>query len=224
MIPETKKGLWRYCAVLSLWLVSLFIYQTIVADPRDTDHFVLWPEVFATAGAALFGLLALILHTRKSLPGLVLSLVLLAAGIACLANTQLACFFIYGDYGSPETSIEIDGVGPAEISFYDFNSDSEFYANLAIHTSDPGAIRDVRLTAAYHDLLARRIEVTAKKNSTTWAGTEPGTGVWNFRLLPCFSGKELQILITVTTTDGKFHEKIITVKVPKKPIWFLWKP
>ena len=34
MKPEIKKRAWLLLEVLTLWLSSLFIYQTIVADPR----------------------------------------------------------------------------------------------------------------------------------------------------------------------------------------------
>ena len=215
MKPELKKRLWILAVALSAWLSSLFIYQTIVADPRHELGGV-WPvEFFVCAFALMFAVAALILHARKSAIRLITSLVLLGVSTFCLLNTRTAAFFMYKDSASANITVRLDGVGPVQIGFGDFNSDSEFFPSVKIESQDGIAnVKEVRVIATYNDLLGRSVHSRAEGN-----GADPDKGYWWFKLPPCFSGKELTVSIYITTKDGKVHEETVTVKVPKKPIW-----
>jgi len=215
MKPETRKRLWLIASLASLWLSSLFLYQTIVADPRYNLNTVMNLEFLVCAFAVIFAIAALVLHTRQSTAGLVFSLVLLCTGMACLLNTQLATLCIYKDWSPPDVTVNVDQVGPVEVGFGDVNSDREFFATVKMNDQRAvGTVKDVRIYARYNDLLGRMISSRAEHYVA-----DPDKGEWGLRLPPCFSGKELTATILITTADGKVHEGNLTVKVPKKPIW-----
>jgi len=213
MKPETRKRLWIIAAVLSLWLSSLFVWQTIAADPRYTTTDVLGLEFLLCFLAVLVGIVSLVLHTRKSLKGLVLSIIILTAAVACLLNTQVATLIIYGDYTTPGTDITIDGVGPARLFFADAYSERTLFAELRIGAADVSNIKDIRLFARYEDLLGRSIYCDGNLNAVDYNKD------WNFKLPSCLSGKKMRVWIYVTTADGKRYETYLTIKAPKKPIW-----
>jgi hypothetical protein len=136
MKPETRKRAWLFAAVLSLWLSSLFVYQTIVADPRYEPGGVWSVEFFVCAFALMLAVAAMILHARKSAIRLITSLVLLGVATFCLLNTRTAAFFMYKDSAPANVTVGLDGVGPVQIGFGDFNSDSEFFPSIKIDSQD----------------------------------------------------------------------------------------
>jgi len=214
MKPETKKGLWIVAMLASLWLCSLFIYQVIVADPRGNLRTAFSLEFYVCAAAVILAIAALILHTRKSAAGLILSLILLGVAIICLLHTQVGMMFSYGDsYTSTEIKDIGEGIGPMQLRLSD-NSDGDFGIVVTTKQEDADKIRSVSIHASYRDLLGRYIshkefDVRCDKPLTNWG--------WRFPT--CFSGKDLGILIAVTTMDGKIYEKSVQVKTPEKPFW-----
>ena len=213
MKPETKKRAWLLSVALTLWLSSLFIHQTIVADPRYAPDGVWGVEFFVCIFAILFAVAALVLHAKKSAARLIISLVLLCAAIACFLNTRVASSLMYKDWSPANVTVTVDEVGPVQVGFGDFNSDGEFFVTVKIDNQEAiDSIKGLRLSARYNDLLGRMVDFHTEEYRSD-------RGEWFFDLPPCFSGKELTVVVRVTTVDNKVHAKSVTVKVPKKPIW-----
>ena len=211
MKPETRKRLWIFATVASLWLCSLFVYQVIVADPRSNLRTAFLLEFYVCSAAVILAIAALILHTKKSLKGLILSLILLGLALTCLLNTHLGT--------KPPNTIKTEvediggGIGSMQLQLSD-NGDGDFGIVVTTKQEDADKIRSVSIHVSYRDLLGRYIshkefDVRCDKPLTNWG--------WRFPT--CFSGKDLGVLIAVTTMDGKVHEKSVQVKTPEKPFW-----
>ena len=217
MKPETKRRLWIFTALASVWLCSLFIYQVIVADPRDHLRTAFSLEFYVCAVAVILAIAALILHTRKSAAGLILSLIVLGVAIICLLHTQVGMMFSYGgSYTSTEITDIGGGIGPMELYLVDDSSDTEFHVTVHTRQEDAEKIKSIGVHLSYTDLLGRYI---SHNEYGVPRGDKPVTDWW--QTVPyCFSKKDLGVLIAVTTMDGKVYEKSVQVKTPEKPFWF----
>jgi len=222
-----KRRLWLIAILGSFWLLSLFIFYVCVTDPRHAS----WDPVFFTpaffilvefplcALAFILGIVAIILHTRKSLGGLVLSLAATFLAAICLLNTQFIQIFLYHPSNAEAKIDDIGGgMGPVEIfAGYD-NTDAVFRMGVITRREDDSKIESVYLCASYTDIFGRVIN--HYESFPAWYGTRGHGGTdWISEYPACFAYKNLQVTISIRMLGGEEYSKVIPMRVPRVPFW-----